>query len=106
MKTTLIAAAVLGLACLFVPACNPASQQPTTAQQATQPQDDMAIRTGMTVENVQAKLGKPTTVGGTYVTSYGEGPHKLYIYDMRPKGVFYVQFDTRDRVERTEWRDH
>ena len=60
---------------------------------------------GATGEEVERRLGKPDRVGRTYVTSFGAGPHKLYIYDRRPAGVLYVQFDDKQRVMFAEWRD-
>jgi len=105
MKTWLILAAALALPCLFIPACKPSSEKPSSPQATTQPRADMGIRAGMTAQEVETILGKPTTVGNTFVTSYGEGPHKLYIYDKRPKGVFYVQFDAKGLVSSTEWKD-
>jgi len=67
--------------------------------------DTMGITRGMTPEEVEAKVGEPTVVGSVFVTAWVTPPLKLYIYNKRPRGVFYVQFDEKDAVVSTYWGD-
>jgi outer membrane protein assembly factor BamE (lipoprotein component of BamABCDE complex) len=105
MKTWLILAATLALTCLVIPACKPSPEGPS-GPQTTQARPDMGIRPGMTAQEVETKLGKPSKVANTFEgNDFTAPPGKLYSYDRRPQGVFLVYLDKNGAVTSTGWID-